>query len=355
MLVTSSLYMNCSRTKFDSQSNTDAKSSSQEEGGGIDGKLKYLTYGSCDPSAPVQVRDILMVADDYKVASVMRENCQDLARPRTVSLADAEFALKDSRTFSRSGAVFDLQTGTPDQKVTVAFCQSANVNVMVWKNLNAPNALWGQITQVDGGTTGVLAIQTPAAADDYQSVASGANSLHINAASGALTYALADGNPISATLNCGTQTAPPPAAATNLMTNVGFENGFTDWQTFWGNNSLVTSGAYAGTTSVRVGKGDGGVFQDVTAKIVLGTTYTLAFAARTGSLSDTSSEIGVECMAPGSVVLFDKHIVADSTSWQTHSVSFSCPSGSTEILVYVWKGTGVSYVYADDFSLVQGP
>jgi hypothetical protein len=348
LTVLMGFYTNCTGTKFNSESPSVHQNPSN--GGGIDGKVKYINYGVCDVSQPVQVKGIVLVSSDYSVATAMRENCQDLSSPQPVSVSDLEFAIRKADTFAKSGQVFDLQTGAAGQKVTVALCQSASVSATVWKNADGSGSYFGQVILPNGSTTGAVAVQNPATPGNYQSAASGTNSFQLNVNNGALTYALADGVPVSATLNCGTQ-APPPAPVTNLMVNAGFENGFTNWETFWGNNATVTAGVYMGTTSARAGKNNGGVYQDVTSKIVLGTTYTLSFAAKTGSLSDTSSEIGVECMAPGSNVLFDKHIVASSTTWQTHSFTFSCPAGSTEILVYVWKSNGSSYVYADDFFL----
>ena len=80
------------------------------------------------------------------------------------------------------------------------------------------------------------------------------------------------------------------AEPTNLVTNPGFESGWTSW-TSSGQSSIVTK-PYAGSYAMRTGTGIGGVVQNVTTKVAAGKTYTLSFFARLEALS-VSSAIGI--------------------------------------------------------------
>lgn len=125
----------------------------------------------------------------------------------------------------------------------------------------------------------------------------------------------------------------------------------TGWSTNWGNSVITASGVYAGASSVRVGTAAGGVNQEVMSKLSVGSSYTLSFAAKLGSTSDRAAEIGIEFFNSSGTVILDRHVVPASTSWSAGSVSFTVPSGATSALVYVYKGSGSSYLYADSFNL----
>jgi hypothetical protein len=136
-----------------------------------------------------------------------------------------------------------------------------------------------------------------------------------------------------------------------LLANPGFEAGLTSW-TSWANSSAVTSPVYAGARSLRVGLNDGGVYQDVTAKLSPGVTYKLSYVAQLGS-SSQYAEIGIEFFDGNGNVIYDRHAVPASTSWTRQSFTFTAPAASTTALVYVWRPTGTRYIYVDDLSLTR--
>ena len=78
-------------------------------------------------------------------------------------------------------------------------------------------------------------------------------------------------------LTCGTQ------AATNLVNNPGFESGLTSW-TNNGNASYVKTPA-SGIFSARVGKGQGGVSQNIMSRLTAGKTYNFSAYAKLGTIS----------------------------------------------------------------------
>jgi hypothetical protein len=151
----------------------------------------------------------------------------------------------------------------------------------------------------------------------------------------------------SAASSATTMAAP---VATNLLSNSGFESGLTGWST-WGNSVVVTSPVYVGSSALKVGTGVGGVYQNVTSQVKAGSTYTLKFAAQLGSASDQTGEIGIEFFNSSGTVIFDKHVIPSSTSYTSQSLSFTAPAGFTQALVYVYKNSGASYIYADGLSL----
>jgi len=127
----------------------------------------------------------------------------------------------------------------------------------------------------------------------------------------------------------------------------------TGW-TSWGNSVAVTSPVYPGNSyALKSGTKQGGVFQDITSKLTVGATYSLTFEAMLGSSSDQSAEIGIEYLDSSGNVIYDTHAVPSSTAWNPYSLNFTYTSGVTQALVYVWKGSGKSYIYVDNFSVVE--
>ena len=148
-----------------------------------------------------------------------------------------------------------------------------------------------------------------------------------------------------------TPAPPPPAASGNLVTNPGYESKLSGWNV-WANSKAVTSPVYAGAYSLRVSGKASGVYQDITAKLIAGSTYTLSVEAKLGSSKDQAAEIGIEYLDANGNVIFDQHVKPISSAWSKFSFSFKFPAGVKSALIYVYKGAGSSYVYADNFSVV---
>lgn len=79
----------------------------------------------------------------------------------------------------------------------------------------------------------------------------------------------------------GSTTSTPPPAPGNLARNPGFESQLSNWVN-WGNNTLVTQGAYDGQYSLRTGTGAGGVGQPVPG-VKPGSPFVMTVIAKVGS------------------------------------------------------------------------
>jgi hypothetical protein len=153
--------------------------------------------------------------------------------------------------------------------------------------------------------------------------------------------------------NCDAVTPPPPPPppSRNLLNNPGFESRLSGW-TKWAHAGAVTNKVFEGTYSLKV-TGSDGVYQDVTAKISAGRSYTLSFAARVSVAGDTTSEIGIEFFDAAGNVIYDKHLTPSSTAWKRMSFGFTAPSGAVSALVYVYKSSSSANLFADAMSLAS--
>jgi hypothetical protein len=146
--------------------------------------------------------------------------------------------------------------------------------------------------------------------------------------------------------NSAAGVAPPPAA---LIQNGAFESGLANWVDR--GNSLITSNSvYGGVASLQVGKQQGGVHQSV-AGLKPGTSYELTFAARAGSKKDQGGSIGVAFYDSSNARIANAGATIRATNWTTYKIQVTAPASFAYALVYVWKNSGSSFVYADDFKL----
>jgi hypothetical protein len=182
----------------------------QKSGGeGFDGKV-YASYGLCDQE--ILISDAVFVSGDFSQASVIREKCQDLNTPRPLPIGNLKFAKTDQSVFAWMGKVFDLQSNSAPQKITLSICDSnaatPAVQNLIWNTLDGSGNLFGSVTLDNGKTSGALSLQTPTTRYHYVTKAGQASQFDINL-SGALSYAIA-GGPLTSVLSTTCATQPPP-------------------------------------------------------------------------------------------------------------------------------------------------
>lgn len=202
VLITS--FQNCG-PQLKSQSNT------QMGGVGTDGKMRYVNYSVCSNNK-VGVSSAVVVDSNFKSAVQTRENCEDLASPRVIDISSIQFASNDASVFQVDGKVFDQQVATGVQKVTVAFCQDASVQSLIWQNLGQMGVLHGTVSPVAGNGTGDLLVQTPPMSNPnfYQTRSGQSSQFELDAAAKTLVYSILGGPQVSAAnLNCSSQSTPP--------------------------------------------------------------------------------------------------------------------------------------------------
>jgi hypothetical protein len=141
------------------------------------------------------------------------------------------------------------------------------------------------------------------------------------------------------------------SSATNLVSNSGFESGKTGWYELGSSSytALSTSCKYSGTSSLKVGVGEGGMGQQVTA--TAGTSYTLSGYGKV--YSGETGYLGADCLnSAGTKIPGGKSGVKFSTtSFTSNTVTFTAVPGTTAIQVYTYKNAGSGYAYFDNISL----
>jgi hypothetical protein len=155
----------------------------------------------------------------------------------------------------------------------------------------------------------------------------------------------------SATTTTSGSTSVSGSSSASLIQNGGFESGRTGWGDY--GSSTVVSGsnmAFEGSYAIAVGKGDGGVYQELFG--VTAGAYTLTFAGVVGDSSD-KGYVGLEFYNSSSSLIGNTQLKYNSTSWQNLSLPVQVPSGTTRARVYVWKDAGPNYIAADKVSLTR--
>ncbi|WP_373231214.1 LamG-like jellyroll fold domain-containing protein [Cohnella sp.] len=155
------------------------------------------------------------------------------------------------------------------------------------------------------------------------------------------------GNTVSATAapNIGAYNGSGIANA-NLASNPGFETGSLGvWSS---GGSVVNDGnAHTGSYAVKLTGSSVGANQTVSG-LKPNTTYTLSGWAKVSSAGDIAS-IGVKNFG-GS----ETYQTTNATGYSKVSVTFTTGSSNTSANIYIWKVSGTSTTYADDFVLIPG-
>ncbi len=143
----------------------------------------------------------------------------------------------------------------------------------------------------------------------------------------------------------GTVVTPP----TNLVVNPGFETGTTGWTVNYSNNSVVSNNYHDGTKALRVGTASGGRAQDITG-VIEGKEYTLSAWGKVAA--GASGYIGLDFINSSGTIISGAPTVElefTGTSYVQKVQTFTVPSGTAKVQIYVVNGSG--YFYADDISI----
>lgn len=140
------------------------------------------------------------------------------------------------------------------------------------------------------------------------------------------------------------------AEALNQVDNPGFEDGLTGW-TNLGNTAVVTTDVNSGADALRIGYGGGGVSQDVTSAVKVGRTYTVQASAKLAS-AKSSGRIVVRALNSSGDIISRIPVEVTSTTYSRYSLSFQVPSGTSNVVVFLWADIGGDYVYFDDVILM---
>ena len=135
----------------------------------------------------------------------------------------------------------------------------------------------------------------------------------------------------------------------NLVSNAGFETGFNGWTQDYGNAAVVQNNANSGTAALKVGTGQGGRAQNFA--IDPNTTYTLRGWAKESVPADGS--IGVRVYDSNGQILFHQWLEFSGPDYVGKELTFTTAANASSARVYVWKGDGTGFFYADDISLIK--
>lgn len=141
----------------------------------------------------------------------------------------------------------------------------------------------------------------------------------------------------------GTINTPP----LNLALNPSFEDGSASWNIAWYGD--VSTDGYVGTNSAKIGgsTAQGSVEQTVSG-LTPNTTYTLSAWLKTDS-SDVTVVLGAKNFGGSEVA----SSVANSTSYQQRTITFTTGATSTSAIIYIYKNAGDGFAYGDEVELTE--
>lgn len=159
------------------------------------------------------------------------------------------------------------------------------------------------------------------------------------------------GNTVSATAapNIGAFNGTGTSGSTQIVANAGFESGALSaaWSNTTGTGvSVVNSNAHSGTYAVQLTGSGVGVNQNIVG-LKPNTSYTLTGWTKVTTAGDNVA-IGVKNF--GGTETFQ---TTTSTGYTQLTVTFTTGATNTTAQIYVWKNSGTSNTYADDFQVVQ--
>jgi hypothetical protein len=206
-------------------------------GTGADG-MRYQSYGVC-PNGNVGVSSIVLLSPDHSQGALTRQNCSDLSSPQPINPSKLQFAVNDTTVFQLNGAIFNQQTSSSTQLVTVQFCSDANQNVqsLIWQAMGQP-ALLGSVIQ---GTndTGSLNVQQSGSVFTTTTGQSSQFTLTVTGSTGSLNSTIGGQNPVTdSNLACASQSIPAyndgsqnaPAGPAQYPSLLGAENVRPPWR-----------------------------------------------------------------------------------------------------------------------------
>ena len=205
-----------------------------------------------------------------------------------------------------------------------------------------------------GATQAISASVFPANATNQNITWSSSNTGVATVSLNGLVTAVAPGSAtITATTIDGNFTATSAVtvkapAATALIPNGDFEQGFTNWNN-WGGASIDTASPHSGANCLKISSGGargGGNFITLAAN----TTYTFSAWGKCSATPSTPVNIGVQW--DGGATQYNLNFTSTSYSYQ--EITFTTPASFSGTNIFIWKNDGAIEFFADDLVLVQG-
>jgi len=181
-----------------------------EGGGGVEG-LRYISYAIC-PSNQVGIHEAIYFSPDGKTANLVWQNCQTVAHPQPIDVANLNYFVGGTKGFQYGGQLYDQQAYQGTQRVTLKVCRGSDVEVDIWENYGSPTTLFGSVSEASGSSSGPLNIDSSdTVTSSHFSTVTGQPSLFdLNVASGTLSYSINGAKQKTVTnLTCGSQSVPP--------------------------------------------------------------------------------------------------------------------------------------------------
>nr|MCU0345739.1 HYR domain-containing protein [Saprospiraceae bacterium] len=168
-----------------------------------------------------------------------------------------------------------------------------------------------------------------------------------SAQAGTYTVTMTDANGCTGTRSINVTVNACSNCPGNLLVNNGFESGTSGW-TWMQNAGTTTSSPYAGTRSLQICTGAGGISQLLPA--LPGSVYTLKVYARKSGT--TTASVGLRFYDANWVELAVPSVPVNATSFALHTVSATAPYGAAYVESWAWKNTN-GCLFADEFCMTS--
>jgi hypothetical protein len=144
----------------------------------------------------------------------------------------------------------------------------------------------------------------------------------------------------------------PLSIGSSLITDGGFENGFTSWTQNWTSAATINSATpISGAQSLRITASPGGRGQIIN-NIEPGARYRISGMGRLAAAGEMAS-IGIYFENASGKYIVDQWIQIPDTTTQTYSFELQAPSGASTVVVYAYKNSGTLAADFDDINLVK--
>jgi|GEM_PF-1569465 len=228
----------------------------------------------------------------------------------------------------------------------------ANINSTGWQVLNncAISACTGDNVVLSVNPNGLASYQWSGPGGFTATGNSGGDVLIASsvttAKAGTYTVTLTDANGCTAVTSINLTVTNCAACVGNLLVNEGFESGTAGW-TWMQNAGTTTTSPYAGTKSLSICTGAGGISQAMPA--LPGEVYTAKVFAK---VSGATASIGLRFFDKNWVEISVPSKAVTATSYTLYTVTGTAPVNAAFVETWAWKNTNGCF-YADEFCMTS--
>lgn len=288
----------------------------QVDGGSSAGCGASITSYNVSPtsfSQPGTYTATLTVTNSFGLSSTCTATVTVLAPPCTVNNVVCESNVNDAGWVTQNSCAVSVCVGN---KVIL----SVNPNGLPSYQWSGPNGYTA--TGNSGGDALVSNSITAAQAGTY-------------------TVTLTDANGCTASKSIQVTVTNCNACDGNLLVNKGFESGTAGW-TWMQNAGTTTSSPNAGTKSLQICTGSGGISQAMPA--LPGISYTMKINAK---VSGATGSVGLRFFDKNWNVLAEPSVAVSATNYTQYTVTATAPFAAAYVETWVWKNTN-GCLYADE-------